>query len=828
MGTLTREPRTLPQVGGTPFESELIFQSIIESSFDGISIMDERGVVIEWNPGNERLSGIPREEVIGKTFWELESRITGRAGILPTAFKRIRTRVERALRTGKASWLNRPIEMPLRRVDGRMRQVQLLVFPIHMERRLMLGCIVRDITEHIRTERALVESEERYRSLVETTSDWVWAIDEYGIYTYASPKVRDLLGYEPEEMIGRTPFDFMPEEEAARIARIIRPLIEQRAPLSGLENTNLRRNGVSVVLETNAIPVFDSEGEYRGYRGIDRDITKRKMAEESLRAAVEHYRFVSDLISDFAYSYSIRPEGGMDIEWTTGAFGRITGYTPEEVEEQGGWESLAHPDDREIARKRSRALFEGQSVVNELRIVTRRREVRWLLDFARPVWNRTHDRVVRIYGATQDITERKRAELAQRKSEERYRALAQNSPDIIIRIDREYRIRYINNRFPFGGGQDLSQLEGKQLGEAGTPSDVAASIEQAVGTVMDTRRPFTRIIEFEESSGSREHDCRFVPEVTPGDRVVSVLCVCRDISKSARAERELRESETRFRTLATNAPDGIFETDSGGKSIFVNRRVLEITGKNEDELIGFDWPDILHPDDRPEVLIQWARCIASGGEFAREVRIKKPDGETVWGFIRAVGLRDDSGNVTGYIGTVTDVTEHRRVEEELRESERKLTALVNFLPGLAYRFRNDGHWTMEFISGGAFDLTGYAPGDLVGHPRTDIAACIAPEDRNPVWESIQQALAKRLPYTVEYRIRHRSGTLKNVWERGAGVFDGEGKLIALEGLIVDITDRALAEEALRSCEKIYRAITGGGSGDGEKCEHSCGIRVRTQ
>ena len=129
----------------------------------------------------------------------------------------------------------------------------------------------------------LQTSKERYRSLVDNTSDWIWEVDQNSIYTYASPKIKDLLGYEPEEVIGKTPFDFMHPDEVERVARIFRAGLESPEPLTGLEYTNLHKDGRLVVLETNSVPFFDADGRLCGYRGIDRDITERKRAEEDLQ-----------------------------------------------------------------------------------------------------------------------------------------------------------------------------------------------------------------------------------------------------------------------------------------------------------------------------------------------------------------------------------------------------------------------------------------------------------------------------------------------------------------------------------------------------------------
>jgi PAS domain S-box-containing protein len=146
----------------------------------------------------------------------------------------------------------------------------------------------KDITERKRMEEELKESEERYRALVETSSDWVWEVDANAKYTYADPKVQDILGYAPQEVVGRTPFQLMPEDEARRVEAIFAEITADRRQFSGLINANLHRNGQLVVLETSGVPVFGPDGEFMGYRGMDRDVTHRKQAEEELGRYRDH------------------------------------------------------------------------------------------------------------------------------------------------------------------------------------------------------------------------------------------------------------------------------------------------------------------------------------------------------------------------------------------------------------------------------------------------------------------------------------------------------------------------------------------------------------
>ena len=138
--------------------------------------------------------------------------------------------------------------------------------------------------------KSLMGSEEKYRSLVEATPDWIWEVDRKGVYTYVSPRVKDLLGYEVSEVLGKTPFDLMSEEEAARISKIFVEKVVEKEPFYGLENINRHKDGHLVVLESSGVPAFDDNGQFQGYRGTDRDISKRKRAQEELRESQDRYR----------------------------------------------------------------------------------------------------------------------------------------------------------------------------------------------------------------------------------------------------------------------------------------------------------------------------------------------------------------------------------------------------------------------------------------------------------------------------------------------------------------------------------------------------------
>ena len=175
------------------------------------------------------------------------------------------------------------LESTNRASDGRIFPIELSVNYLEFNGQEYNCVFVRDISDRKQAEEALRESEERFRNLVESTSDFIWEVDENALYTYVSPQIRDILGYEVAEVVGKTPFDLMPPEEAYRVAEMISNQVALQRPLTNLENTNLHKDGHLVVLETSGVPFFDKAGNFKGYRGIDRDITKRKQTEEAIR-----------------------------------------------------------------------------------------------------------------------------------------------------------------------------------------------------------------------------------------------------------------------------------------------------------------------------------------------------------------------------------------------------------------------------------------------------------------------------------------------------------------------------------------------------------------
>lgn len=163
-----------------------------------------------------------------------------------------------------------------------------------------------------------------------------------------------------------------------------------------------------------------------------KDISKRKQVEEALRESEKRYRLVSELSSDFAYSFCLEPDETLTLEWVTGALGRITGFTTEELKKRGGWQAMIHPDDLRIPLEQFQSLKNNQAAVVEYRILTKKGDVRWVRDHGCPLWSEGQKRVTHIYGAIQDITKSKKAEEALRKAHNKLESRVKNRTEKLV------------------------------------------------------------------------------------------------------------------------------------------------------------------------------------------------------------------------------------------------------------------------------------------------------------------------------------------------------------------------------------------------------------
>ncbi len=309
---------------------------ILDQSLNEIYVFEARTLKFtQVNRGARRNLGYSRAELLNMTPLDIKPRYDR------AAFEALLA----PLRGGCVSLLR--FDTVHRRRDGSEYPVRTTLQFFRDENPQLFVAVVEDVSERQRAEEALRRNEEKYRALVETTNDWLWEVDADAVYTYASPRVRDILGYAPEEVIGRRPADLMPPDEARRVSELFAELAAERRPLVLLENVNLHKDGRRVVLETSALPVFDDDGNWRGYRGIDRDITARKLAEEAYRESEVRFRSMAANVPGMVFQFALRAEGQLAFQFASEGAWALCGVAPSDlVQDAERFLALLVPEDR--------------------------------------------------------------------------------------------------------------------------------------------------------------------------------------------------------------------------------------------------------------------------------------------------------------------------------------------------------------------------------------------------------------------------------------------------------------------------------------------------
>ncbi len=340
-----------------------------------------------------------------------------------------------------------------------------------------------EITERKRTAEALRRSEEKFRNLVEAATDWIWETDARGVYTYASPQIKSLIGYEPEEIVGKRPFDLMPPEEAARVKNFVRQLTAEKRGFALFESVQQHRNGSLITTETSAVPFYDDAGKLLGSRGIARDITERNRAEIALRES--ELRLRSVVTAAPVILFALDGDGIFTLSEGKGL--DFLGLKAGEVVGQPVFELYA--DVPEIIADVKRALS-GENFTNTVKIGELYYESRYT-----PTFDETGAAATGLIGVSIDITSSKRIETELLASQKQLRALSGH-----LQIVREEERKEIARELHDELGQTLTALkiEVVRLGEKGgaakrnlSPAELQTKVSSMLSIVdgaMDTTR----------------------------------------------------------------------------------------------------------------------------------------------------------------------------------------------------------------------------------------------------------------------------------------------------------------------------------------------------
>lgn len=249
------------------------------------------------------------------------------------------------------------------------------------------------------------------------------------------------------------------------------------------------------------------------------------------------------------------------------------------------------------------------------------------------------------------------------------------------------------------------------------------------------------------------------------------------------------------RTPKTELPALTEVLDSLGDAVLVFNSRLQInyvnacwktlTGYTHKEATDTCFSDYIHPEDLKN-WIDITRQVSHGGKSQYLwFRLIRKDSEVRWCEIRLQPLR--AGQPFPLTATLCDITPQVRDDEISKASHRSLSGLVNRIPGMIYRGRNDTRWTMEYVSEGCKELTGYDRDQLLNQPQLSIGGLIHPNDAGRVWETVQRSLQQHRCFELYYQLLHADGLFRQVYEKGQGIYSSTGAVLGVEGIILNIT-----------------------------------------
>lgn len=392
-------------------KSERRFRELIEFAVDGILIGSTEGAILEANTYMLNLTGRTLKNLIGLNITEL---------FAPNVLKNKPLRYD--LLKKEQTVIS---ERDILHVDGK-------TIPIEMHTKMMpdgnYQSIFRDVTERNKAEETLRQNEEKYKALVETTSDIIWETNAEGLYTYVSPQFESILNYTPEETIGKSPYEFITDDLLIELNARIQLSIENILPFYLLVNKFRHRDGHLVHVETSGVPVYDKAGKLTGYRGVSRDISKRYLAEKELHklSAVVQQSPNTIIISDL--------DGKMEYINPAGCI--TTGYSYEELIGKSPSIFQSGETRKEVYNSLWGSLKSGKEWKGIF--FNKKKNGEPFCESAAILPIKDADGTITHYlGIKEDISKRLQAETALKESEERYKELFEASPDAIILADVE-------------------------------------------------------------------------------------------------------------------------------------------------------------------------------------------------------------------------------------------------------------------------------------------------------------------------------------------------------------------------------------------------------
>ncbi|MDI6868016.1 MAG: PAS domain S-box protein [Coprothermobacterota bacterium] len=643
--------------------------------------------------GFKELTGYDPEELIDNRLLSFNDLIH------PDHRQRVWEEWQRALREGKPY----EGEFPIITRNGEIKWVWEKGRGVYTEEgKLLLEGFLVDITSLKEPQAQLKEKEEEYQQISLEFKALLDAIpDNLTLQTsdlkivWANRGAAAGINKEVPELIGRHCYELWHgRSEPCLICPVQRAFQSRKME----EDTVTTPDGRVWFLR--GILIKDEQGKVRNVVEMGRDITASHRAQEELRESEEKFHILVELSSDGIF---LQDQYGNILDCDE-AGARIYGYKKEEIIGKNIRDLV--PED--FARTLPEVIDFDTGGVYEERRSKRKDGSIFPSEIATRLCTVRGEK--RLLAYVRDITERKLAEESLRESEERFRSLYENSTIGLYRTTPDGKILLANSTLiEMLGYSTFDELSTRNLEKEGfAPSYPRAKFMEIIEREGEIRG-------YESAWKRRDGSVLYVQESARAIRDSNGKTLYYDgmvenITERKLAEEALKESERRYHALAEISPVGIFQADARGSTTYVNPKWCEISGLSKEEALGEGWLKAVHPDEREEVRKGWIEATREGRPSRAEYRFLRPDGKISWVIGQAVPERNEKGEVLGYVGTITEITERKLMEKTLSNEKTKFEALAESAPFGMALISQEGKWM--YVNPKFSEITGYGIGDI--------------------------------------------------------------------------------------------------------------------
>jgi PAS domain S-box-containing protein len=648
-------------------------------------------------------------------------------------------------------------------------------------------------------------------AIVDSSDDAIVGVGLDGAILSWNPGAERLSGYSAAEIVGQPVSLLWPPDRPEGPLGFVDRIVRGETVLS-YETERLGKGGKRVQLSVSMFPVRDAEGRITGGAAVARDITQRKRAEEALRASEAELKEAQRVARLGSWSMDVKTG---QVAWSDELY-RMMGFDPSRppppYSEHGriftpeSWVRLSTGLDNTV----------HTGVPYELQLETVRADGSngWMLTRGEPVLD-AHGAITGLRGIAQDISARKQAEAARHESETAFQTLADSVPQMVWMCTPDGLNAYFNQRWVEYTGMSLAESQGRGWNTPFHPDDQQPAWD-AWNHATKTGETYRIASRLRAADGSyRWFLMRGVPLRDAAGRIVKWFGTCTDIDELKRGEEalrnlneelekrvqertaQLRDSEERLALALRASHEGVWDWSLETDAVWYSSRWKEMLGYAEREIepsTSVFW-SLIHPDDRAPFQVALDAVLRGEREYEMEFRLRHKDGHYV--DILSCGFpirREPDGPIVRIVGTHFDLTERKRAEEALRRREEWLR--------LAHEAAHSGAWewdlrtNLNIWSEELWKLYGLEPYSCEPSYAAWLEV-VHPDDRPMAERTVQESASKGIDLNVEFRVRDRDGAERWLLSRGRAIRDADGQVVRFIGIVVDITERKRAEEALR-------------------------------